>query len=192
MIRMIFNYGTPYQQNAFSSHYFFDTPLSQNPVSPPHGFYQPSQSSIDYLVGSIDPEQKQGANKPSLPAITVDQDPLHRFLDSKKESLTGVARSILEQMYERTAIRNNNFYEIDERVSRAHSILDQLDIFDLGVDQVIDKRKAILQQELIAFEQERRFEAVSCWRDISRLKLQLGEIGQLLDNHASRERLIEG
>jgi len=189
---MIFNYVDPYQQKAFSGHYFLDSSLSQSPVSPPLGFYQASQSSIDYVVRSVDPEQNQAAKKFSLPAIAVDQDPLNRFLDSKKESLTTVAKSILEQMYERTVIRNQNFYEIDQRVSRDHSILDQLEIIYLGMDPVIDKRKAILQQELIAFEQERRFEAVSCWRDISRLKLQLGEIGQLLDNHASRERLIEG
>ena len=111
---MIFNYGNPYQQNAFSSHYFLDSSLSQSPVSPPLGFYQPSQSSIDYLVGSVDPEQNQAGKKLNLPAIVVDQDPLNRFLDSKKESLTTVAKSILEQMYERTAIRNQNFYEIDQ------------------------------------------------------------------------------
>ena len=189
---MIFNYVNSNQQYAFNGHYFLDSSLSQSSVSPPPGFYQPSQSSLDYLVGSVVPEQSQAGKKINLPLVVVDQDPLHRFLDAKKESLTTVAKSILEQMYERTTIRNQNFYEIDQRVSRAHSILEQLEIFDLGVDQVIDKRKAILQQELIAFEQERRFEAVSCWRDISRLKLQLGEIGQLLDSHASRERLIEG
>ncbi|MFZ1684107.1 MAG: hypothetical protein WAU88_08260 [Candidatus Zixiibacteriota bacterium] len=189
---MIFNYGNPYQQNVSSNHYFSDSPPSQNPISPPFGSYQPSQSSIDYLVGPIDPKQNNSERKLNLPAIVGDQDPLNRFLDSKKESLTTVAKSILEQMYERTAIRNQNFYEIDQRVSRDHSILDQLETIYLGMDPVVDKRKAILHQELIAFEQERRFEAVSCWRDISRLKLQLGEIGQLLDNHASRERLIEG
>lgn len=189
---MIFNYGNPYQQNVFSNHYFLDSPSSQGPVSPPIGFYQPSQSSIDYLVGSVDSEQGKAGKILNLPAIIVDQDPLNRFLDSKKESLTTVAKSILEQMYERTTIRDKNFYEIDQRVSRDHSILDQLETIYLGMDPVIDKRKAILHQELIAFEQERRFEAVSCWRDISRLKLQLGEIGQLLDNHISRGRLIEG
>jgi hypothetical protein len=189
---MIFNYIDPYQQNTFNGYSFLDASRSQSPVFPPVGFNQPSQSSIDYVLGSVDPEQNQAAKKFSLPAITVDQDPLNRFLDAMKESLTTVAKSILEQMYERTSIRNQNFYEIDQRVSRDHSILDQLETIYLGMDPVIDKRKAILQQELIAFEQERRFEAVSCWRDISRLKLQLGEIGQLLDNHTSRERLIEG
>jgi hypothetical protein len=189
---MIFNYSTPYQQNEFSSHYFLDSSLSQTPVSPPIGFCQPSHSSIDYLVGSVDSDQNQAGKKFNLPSVVVDQDPLNRFLDSKKESLTTVAKSIVEQMYERTSIRNQNFYEIDQRVTRDHSILDQLETIYLGMDSVTDKRKAILHQELIAFEQERRFEAVSCWRDISRLKLQLGEIGQLLDNHASRERLIEG
>ena len=189
---MMFNYIDPHQRNAFNGYSFLDSSLSLNPVSPPVGFYQASQGSIDYLVGSVDPEPKHAGSKLNLPAIMADQDPLNRFLNSKKESLTTVAKSILEQMYERTAIRNQNFYEIEQRVSRAHSILDQLETIYLGVDPVTDKRKAILQQELIAFEQERRFEAVSCWRDISRLKLQLGEIGQLLDNHASRERLIEG
>jgi hypothetical protein len=189
---MIFSYGNPYQQDAFSSHYFLDSQLAQSPVSPPLGFCHPSQSSIDYLVSSANLEPNQAGRKLNLPSIVIDQDPLNRFLDSKKESLTTVAKSILVQMYERTAIRNQNFYEIDQRVSRDHSILDQLETIYLGMDPVVDKRKAILQQELIAFEQERRFEAVSCWRDISRLKLQLGEIGQLLDNHASRERLIEG
>jgi hypothetical protein len=189
---MIFNYVDPYQPNILNRHSFLDPSLSVNPVSPPTGFYQASPSSIDYLVRSSNQTPELTDEPQSLAAIAVGQDPLDRFLNSKKESLTGMAKGILGQIYERLTIRDTNFYEIDQRISRANGILETLSIFYLGANMVVDKRKAILERELIAFEQERRFEAVSCWRDISRLKLQLGEIGQLLDNHTSRERLIEG
>jgi len=189
---MIFNYVDPYQRNVLNSHSFLDSSLSLNPVLPPLGFYQASPSSIDYLIRSSNQTPEPADKHLSLAAIAVGQDPLDRFLNAKKESLTGTAKGIQEQIYERLAIRNSNFYEIDLRIRRADSILETLQIFYLGVSMVIDKRKAILERELIAFEQERRFEAVSCWRDVSRLKLQIAEIGQQIDNHVSREQLIQG
>ena len=189
---MIFNCVDPYLRNALNNPSFLDSSLSFNPASPPLGLYQPSQSSIDYLVRSSNQITEPTDKHLSLAAVAVGQDPLDRFLGAKKESLMGTAKGIQELIYERLSIRDTNFYEIDQRISRANGILETLQIFYLGANMVVDKRKAILERELIAFEQERRFEAVSCWRDISRLKVQLGEIGQLMDNHASRERLIEG
>ena len=186
---MIFNYVDTYQRNVINSSSFLDSPLSFNPVSPPLGFYQPSPSSIDYLVGS--PNHKADDIGKHL-SVSTSQDPLNRFLNSKKESLTETTKGIMEQIHERLTIRDSNFYEIDQRISRAHCILDTLSVFYLGANMVVDKRKAIIEKELIGFEQERRFEAVSCWRDISRLKLQIAEIGQQIDSHVSREQLIQG
>ncbi len=186
---MIFNYVDPYQRNVLNNYAFLDSSLSLNPVSPPLGFYQPSQNSIDYLVGSPDQGSEDIGKHLS---VSTSQDPLDRFLNSKKESLTGTANGIMEQIYERLTIRDSNFDEIDQRIRRANGILDTLSIFYLGANMVVDKRKAIIEKELIGFEQERRFEAVSCWRDISRLKLQMAEIGQQIDSHVSREQLIQG
>jgi hypothetical protein len=120
------------------------------------------------------------------------KDPLDSFLGSKKESLTESAKAIVGQIYERLSIRDLNFYEIDWRISRANSVIDTLDVFELGALEVVDKRKANFQKEIIDFEQEKRFERVACWRDVSRLKTELMEIKQQLDIQSSREKLING
>ena len=189
---MIFNYVDTYQRNALNSSSFLDSSLSFNPVSAPLGFYQPSPSSIDYLVNANYHEPEVVGRIGGLKTLVSAEDPLDRFLNSKQESLTETTKGIMEQIHERLTIRDSNFYEIDQRISRAHSILDTLSIFYLGANMVVDKRKAIIEKELIGFEQERRFEAVSCWRDTSRLKLQMAEIGQQIDSHVSREQLIQG
>ena len=114
------------------------------------------------------------------------------IIGSKKEVLTNTAKGVLEQIYERLAIKDQNLYEIDNRIGRANSVLSQLDVFELGALPVIDKRKASFEKELILFEQEKRFEQVACWQDISRLKTQLLEVKAQIDNQSNRQRLIYG
>jgi hypothetical protein len=189
-LNMFFNPINNYFQQDFGYRSYLDGAL---PLS--HQFYLPLQNLLSYSSADNDPEPALPLSKHRASGGTLDDiisDPLDRFLAGKKDSLLELTKGIMVQIYERTAIRDNNFSEIDQRVSRANSILDTLSIFYLGANMVVDKRKAIIEKELMAFEQERRFEAVSCWRDISRLKLQLGEIGQQIDNHMSRDRLMQG
>jgi len=133
---------------------------------------------------------KSASDNLGLDSIVTHGDPIDMFLDSKKEVLLNSSKGILEQIYERIAIRDSNLYEIDGRISRANSVLDQLDVFELGALPVIDKRKSFFEKELITFEQEKRFEQVASWRDVSRLQGQLLELKQQIDTHANRQKLI--
>ena len=183
MVKIIFN--NPFYQALF--------PYSNlNPIyslqSNSSGFqpYQLSQSAIDnYLVN--DNQESNG-----LESLVKSDDPLEMIIGSKKEVLNNTAKGVLKQIYERLAIKDQNLYEIDKRISRANSVLSQLDVFELGALPVIDKRKASFEKELILFEQEKRFEQVACWRDISRLKNQLLEVKAEIDNQSNRQRLIYG
>jgi hypothetical protein len=151
--------------------------------------YQISQSSIDNCLVDNDGTARDDKG---LESLLKPDDPLERLIGSKRESLTDSAKGLLEQIYERQAIRDKNFYEIDKRIGRANSIIETLDIFPLGSLPVVDKRKAIIEKELMGFEQERRFEEVACWRDISRLKTQLLEFKAQINSQANRERLLYG
>ena len=185
---MIFNCLNPYVRTPFADRYYSDLSSAKTPSfsSFPGNPYGLSFQD-DYLL-EADPEP---SNKRSgLDSIVKRSDPIDRFLDSKREVLLNSATSILEQIYERLTLRDNNLYEINQRISRADSILDQLDVFELGALPVIDKRKAIIEKELITFEQEGRFEKVACWRDVSRLQGQLLELKQQIDSQSNRQKLI--
>ena len=177
---MIFNGFNPLNYEQLNPHPY----LAQ---SPNYSFFSsPYQASQSYADDSNLPYTE------GLEEKVVSKDPLDLFLGSKKEALTESVKAIVGQIYDRLAISDLNLYEIDQRMSRANSVIDQLDVFELGALQVVDKRKATFQKELIGFEQEKRFERVACWRDVSRLKTQLLEIKQQLDIQSSREKLING
>ena len=145
---MLFNTNNNYFQQGLAYRAYLD---SSFPLS--HQFYLPLQNLLSYSSDNSDPEPAHPLSKHDGGVGTLDnliKDPLDRFLNSKKESLNDLAKGIIAQIYERTAIRDDNFYEIDQRVSRANSILDMLSIFYLGANMVVDKRKAIIEKELMA------------------------------------------
>lgn len=185
---MIFNYLNPYVRTALADRYYSkSSPAKVLSLSSFPGSLYGINLQDDYLLGA-DPEP--GNQSSGLDSIIKANDPIDRFLDSKKEVLVNSAKRILEQIYERLALRDSNLYEIDQRISRANSVLEQLDVFELGALPVIDKRKVFFEKELITFEQEGRFEKVACWRDVSRLQGQLLELKQQIDSQSNRQKLI--
>jgi hypothetical protein len=184
---MIFNYVNPYNPTGHEQ-------FSSEPA--PQAFSTFSRLlGHPYLLGIDDhylpvTSPKSASDNLGLDSIATRGDPIDMFLDSKKEVLLNSANGILEQIYERLSIRDSNLYEIDGRICRANSVLDQLDVFELGALPVIDKRKSFFEKELITFEQEKRFEQVACWRDVSRLQGQLLELKQQIDSQSNRQKLV--
>jgi len=184
---MIFKYGNPYNPTAYEKLASDTAPQAFSAFSRLLGYpYLPCIDDQYLPVAS----PKSASDDLGLDFIVTRSDPIDRFLDSKKEVLLNSSKGILEQVYERLSIRDSNLYEIDGRICRANSVLDQLDVFELGALPVIDKRKSFFEKELITFEQEKRFEQVACWRDVSRLQGQLLELKQQIDTQANRQKLI--
>jgi hypothetical protein len=192
VIELIFNTTDNYRlESLFESSYLY-------PYSPPE-IDPASSSSYQPLLKDVylNPFHLSNNNNPfsshsDLEKIVNPADPLESFFNSKKEVLLDFAKGLINQIYERIAISENNLYEMDKRISRANSVLDQLEVFELGSIPVIDKRKVVFEQELIGFEQEKRLEKVACWRDITRLKSQLLEIKQQISTQTNRQKLIYG
>lgn len=186
MVPTIFNNANPYHTQAS---YNFGSYLAGTPYPSSSKFID--DCSFDRISESYAPfaGQRESAYNSDL-VFLVGDEPIDRFLNAKKEVLQTSCKGIKDQIYARLDLRDKNLYEIDQRIGRADSILDQLDIFELGALPVIDKRKAFIEKELIAFEQERRFEQVACWRDVSRLQGQLLELQRQIDSQDNRQKLI--
>ena len=182
-----FNNNEPYQVASLGDYYPDLSPAANLQSTTLIRYQQLLDPHDNYSQTTIPPPSHA---IPSLDSIVSKNDPIDRFLNSKKEVLLNSTRGILEQIYERLSLRDSNIYELDQRISRANSVLDQLDVFELGSLPVIDKRKSFFEKDLMTFEQEKRFEKVACWRDISRLQGQLLEIKQQIDTQANRHKLI--
>ncbi|MCX6833305.1 MAG: hypothetical protein NT028_14475 [candidate division Zixibacteria bacterium] len=187
VVTMIFNYVNPYNPTGHEKLALDTASQAFSTCSRLLGY--------PYLLGIDDhylpvAGPKSAGDDLGLDSIVTGSDPIDRFLDSKREVLLNSSNGILEQIYERLSIRDSNLYEIDGRICRANSVLDQLDVFELGALPVIDKRKSFFEKELITFEQEKRFEQVACWRDVSRLQGQLLELKQQIDSQSNRQKLI--
>ena len=192
MIKLIFNNLYPNELESLAEHtYSYLYPLNDVDL-PVLSSCRSYPNSVDYQDVPYDGEIHKNNIQKSLETIIEGKDSLEHFLHSKKEVLLDTAKGILTQIYERRAISEENLYEIDKRISRANSVLEQLRVFDLGTNPVIDKRKVFFEKELIGFEQEKRLEKVACWRDITRLKTQLLEIKQQIDTQTNRQKLIYG
>ena len=185
MIFMIFN-------NSYNEHSASDQPY----LRPYNSDYTSSFVPFDYSRQTIDnyilPFVSYLNNDNNIMPAFAKDDILSSFLYSKKESLIEAGASILNQVYERIDLKNKNLYELDQRICQAGSEILQLDHFNLGTNGAVDKRVANVEKDLFSFEREKRFEQVACWRDISRLQIQLMDIKQNLDSQTSREKLIEG
>ena len=187
VVTMIFSYVSPYDPTGHEKLALDTAPQTVSTCSGLFGY--------PYLLGIDDhylpvASPRSASDNLGLDSIVTHGDPIDRFLDSKREVLLNSSKGILEQIYERLSIRDSNLYEIGGRICRANSVLDQLDVFELGALPVIDKRKSFFEKELITFEQEKRFEQVACWRDVSRLQGQLLELKQQIDSQANRQKLI--
>ena len=192
MIKLIFNNLYPNELESLAERtysYHYPPNDADRPVLSACRFYP---NGVGYQDASHNQEIHKNSVQKSLEKIVGEKDSLEHFLNSKKEVLIDTAKGILTQIYERKAISEENLYEIDKRISRANSVLEQLRVFDLGTNPVIDKRKVFFEKDLITFEQEKRLEKVACWRDITRLKTQLLEIKQQIDTQTNRQKLIYG
>lgn len=80
---------------------------------------------------------------------------------------------IIEELALRTKIRNYNLSKIDDEILKIESQLLNFYSFPPFSNPVIEKRKDMLQKEILALEKEKRMELSSGWRDGVLLKRDL-------------------
>jgi len=68
--------------------------------------------------------------------------------------------------------------------------LHNLEPWYLGTDPVIDKRKAVLEKELLEFARQKRNEETAAWKDILSLKGELRGTTQDLYKEQIKQRLL--
>lgn len=117
----------------------------------------------------IQPEQSQ--EKAYKPGNIVDE-----IFEDKVQGLKATIDSILAQIEERKTLRVKNFRSILRGECKCDTEFLQLEDrlrFSCAAGPEADKAKATIQKGLFDLERERRFEDVSCWRDLVFLRKEL-------------------
>ena len=142
----------------------------------------PMTSSRYYTKGSYLENSREG--KP--------RDPLDAFFGRRRHFLAKTAEEILELIQERVQLKYENIRRMDYDSCRIGTRLLQMEPWPLGSNPNIDRMRSGLEQELLAFEKEKRMEEVACWRDVCRTCSELREAVRELFDEDQRQRLVGG
>ena len=133
-----------------------------------------------------------------LPISSIDlylfhsNDPLDNFFQAKRINLARSAEDITGLIEQRERIKKRNLYKITLGECEINSKLHNLENWYLGVDPVIDKRRAIFEKELLDFEKQKRWEETTAWKDILSLKNDLRGVVQELYKEQTKQKLLYG
>jgi len=123
--------------------------------------------------------------------ITVrSKDPLDNFFQAKRVNLAQSLEEISDLIDHRESIKERNLYAIALGECELLTKLHNLESWYLGTDPVIDKRKAILERELLEFDRQKRMEETAAWKDVLTLKGELRGITQDLYKVQSKHNLF--
>jgi len=142
------------------------------------------------------PESKIDTNY--LPIDSIKQyskctyDPLDSFLKSRQINLSKSAEDLTKLIDQRKKIKERNLYKISLGECEINSKLHNLENWYLGVNPVVDKRRAIFEKEILDFEKQKRMEETAAWKDILSLKSDLRQVIQDLYKEQSKQNLLYG
>jgi len=120
------------------------------------------------------------------------QDPLARFLSGKRRLLNKTIEDIVTLIEEREKIRDRNIYQIDKDICEVHTRMFNLPGQRYQLNPDIEKMYHTLQQQVMRSYGEQRAEAISCWRDVTRLKSDLREPVKELEQEKRKQSLLLG
>ena len=122
---------------------------------------------------------------------SVSGGPVDAFLRGKRESVASQATTVLGMIYEREKLLDDNLCSIEYDASIVKTRwLDLKDWCRPGVNSDVDKLRTKLEQDLLAFEREKRLEQNGCWSDVARLKSQLTEVLGEFRQQTNRQDLL--
>jgi hypothetical protein len=130
-----------------------------------------------------------------LPVETTAQssNPLDRFLQFRQSTLNRSIKDTVGLIYQREDLKQRNLYQLLMTECDIDTKLANTEVWDFGVNPVIDKRRAILEKELLDIDKERRKEEVAAWKDTLTLKGDLRELlNQLYKEQSRKELLYQG
>jgi hypothetical protein len=120
-------------------------------------------------------------------------DPLDRFLRYKQLTLNRSIRDVVGLIFQREHLKQRNLYQLLTTECDISTKLVNTDVWEFGVNPVIDKRRAILEKELLHIDKERRKEEIAAWKDTLTLKRDLRDLlNQLYKDQSRREPLYRG
>jgi hypothetical protein len=141
------------------------------------------------LDGRLFGEQIESRPEPSE-FSDKSKDPLDNFFQAKRVNLVRSVEEISDLIDHRERIRERNLYAIALGECELLTKLHNLEPWYLGTDPVIDKRKAVLERELLEFDRQKRIEVTSAWKDVLTLKGELRSFTQDLYKEQSKQQLF--
>jgi len=192
-ILLIFN------RNLYKSIHFTTSQEKQNCFSKMnHPDIKLDEYYLNRFKGSYTKPQVDKKEISYMPISPIDlyfynsNDHLDNFFQAKRVNLARSVEDIIDLIEQREKIKERNLYNITLGECEINSKLLNLENWYLGVDPVIDKRRATFERELLDFEKQKRMEETAAWKDILSLKNDLRGVVQELYKEQTKQKLFYG
>ena len=119
-------------------------------------------------------------------------DPVESMFRAKREFLEDAVDGILCMIEGREQMRDEHVRRIDGESCEVKTKAYEVKHWQRGANWAMDRTRSSHEQEILALERERRMAEVECWRDVSRLRLELHRLSGDLQRERGREALLHG
>ena len=118
--------------------------------------------------------------------------PLESMLRVRREALEGTIDGILAMIVAREKMRDEHVARIDYESCEARTRVFEFDQWHPGMNREVGRVRMSQERELGALQRERRMAEVECWRDVSRLRLELQHVTEEWSRERRRESFVLG
>ncbi|MFC1735523.1 hypothetical protein ACFL1X_05360 [Candidatus Hydrogenedentota bacterium] len=153
-------------------------------------FLPDSSDSYEETLSKDRPRSELDVITEGIGGTSAGKDPLDEFFLGKKVFLAKSVEDIVGLIHERGYLKDENVRKIDYDMCKTKSMLFELGDWQMGADPQFDKTRVNIERELAMFEREKRMEDVNCWRDVCRLKSDLRELMQQVEQENRKQSLL--
>ena len=156
-----------------------------------HGYFEPA------------PERKVVEEPHDQRSLTLDEiatgipkqawaDPIDSMLKAKGEFLERSIEDILGMIGDRERMRDEHVNKIDKESCQAKTRIFEIDHWQPAMNREADRIRANQEKEMSGLERERRMEEIACWRDVSRMRMELHGVLEEWSKEKRKEQLLLG
>ncbi len=119
-------------------------------------------------------------------------DPVEEMLKARRGFLEKSVEDILSMLEERQDMKEDHLTKIDKESCEAKTRMFEVDGWQPAMNKEADRIRANSEKEMSGLEREKRMEEIACWRDVSRMRMELHTVLQEWSGEKRKESFLLG
>ena len=103
-------------------------------------------------------------------------DPIEGLFKEKRVFLERSLEDMFLMIRDRERMKDGHLVKIDKESCAAKTRIFEVDIWQPALNKQADRIRANAEKEMSGLEREKRMEEIACWRDVSRLRMEMHNV----------------